>query len=59
MLRFLADSMIVPEPPVTVLEATAYLGVMEVETQKDKVSIGYNVAKQIVVRPVSTNAGLD
>ena len=59
LLKFLADSMIVPEHLVTVLEATAYLGVMEVETQKDKVSIGYNVAQQIVVRPVPTNPGLD
>ena len=55
LLRFLADSMIVPEQPVTVSEAAAYLGVMEVETQKDKVSIGYNVAQQIVVRPVLEN----
>ena len=47
--------MIVPEQPVTVSEAAAYLGVMEVETQKDKVSIGYNVAQQIVVRPVLEN----
>ena len=59
LLRFLADSMIVPEQPVTVSEAAAYLGVMEVETQKDKVSIGYNVAHQIVVRPAPANVGLD
>ncbi len=51
LLKFLADSMIIPECQVTVAEAAPYLGVMEVETQQDKVSIGYNVARQIVVRP--------
>ena len=59
LLKSLADSMNVPEHTVTVLEAAAYLGVMEVETQKDKVSIGYNVAQQIVVRPVPPNVSLD
>ena len=51
LLKFLAESMIVPEHPITVAEATPYLGVMEVSTERDKVSIGYNVASQIVVRP--------
>ena len=51
LLKFLAESMIVPEQPITVAEATPYLGVMEVTTKRDKVSIGYNVASQIVVRP--------
>ncbi len=51
LLKFLAESMIVPEQPITVAEATPYLGVMEVTTKHNKVSIGYNVASQIVVRP--------
>jgi len=51
LLKFLADSMIVPEQPISVAEATPYLGVMEVTTMHGKVSIGYNVASQIVVRP--------
>ena len=51
LLRFLAKSMIIPEHSVTVAEAAPYLGVMEVATQQDRVSIGYNVARQIVVRP--------
>ncbi|MDA0264265.1 MAG: metal-dependent transcriptional regulator [Chloroflexi bacterium] len=55
LLRFLSDSMIIPEHPVTVAEATPYLGVVEVATQHDKVSIGYNVARQIVVRPNDTD----
>ena len=50
LLRFLSDSMIVPECQVTVVEAAPYLGVLEVATQKEKVSIGYNVAQQILVR---------
>ena len=56
LLRFLSDSMIVPEKTVRVAEATPYLGVMEVETQRDRVSIGYNVARQIVVRPNISDA---
>ncbi|MBC8279571.1 MAG: metal-dependent transcriptional regulator [Chloroflexi bacterium] len=55
LLKFLADSNIVPEQPITVAEATPYLGVMEVATKHDRVSIGYNVACQIVVRPGSTS----
>ena len=51
LLRFLSDSNIVPEQPITVAEATPYLGVMEVATKDCQVSIGYNVACQIVVRP--------
>ncbi|MCH8800593.1 MAG: metal-dependent transcriptional regulator [Chloroflexi bacterium] len=51
LLKFLVDSMIVPEQSITVAEAAPYLGVMEVITQRDRVSIGYNVASQIVVRP--------
>ena len=52
LLRFLSDSMIVPEQEIMVLEAAPYLGVMRVATQRDKVSIGYNVARQILVRPL-------
>jgi len=51
LLRFLVDSMIIPEQSITVDEAAPYLGVMEVTTPCDRVSIGYNVARQIVVRP--------
>ena len=57
LLRFLADSMIVPEQSITVADAAPYLGVMEVATQGEKVSIGYNVARQIVVRPLTGSDG--
>ena len=40
-----------PYHRVTLLEAMPYLGVMQVETEVDRVSIGYDVARQIVVRP--------
>ena len=36
---------------ITLLEGMPYLGVMQVETEVDRISIGYNVARQIVVRP--------
>jgi DtxR family Mn-dependent transcriptional regulator len=51
LLRFLVDSRLVPDQEVRVLEAAPYLGVLTVATSKDRVSIGYNVAAQIVVRP--------
>ena len=51
MLRFLTGARLVPYPRVTMLEAIPYLGVMQVETEVDRVSIGYDVARQIVVRP--------
>ena len=56
LLRFLVDSMLIPDQSITVAEAAPYLGVMEVDTQRDRVSIGYNVARQIVVRPHAGDA---
>ena len=50
LLRFLAESLIIPEHEVKVIESAPYLGVLKVATQRDDVSIGYNVARQIVVR---------
>ena len=50
LLRFLAASLIIPEHEVKVIESAPYLGVLKVATQRDDVSIGYNVARQIVVR---------
>ena len=53
LLHFLVDSMIVPDHEIKVVGATPYLGVLEVSTQRDTVSIGYNVAHQILVRSLS------
>lgn len=54
LLRFLADSLIVPNHRVTVLEAAPYRGVLTVATQRDQVSIGYDVARQILVVPAES-----
>ena len=51
LLQFLDEAQIVPESRVSVAEATPYLGVMTVSTPKDQVSMGFNVASQILVRP--------
>ncbi len=51
LLRFLAESLIVPEHQITVLEAAPYRGVLTVKTQQGEVSLGYNVAQQILVVP--------
>ncbi len=51
LLRFLADSEIIPDRTVSVVEATPYLGVMTVATPSHRVSIGFTVARQILVRP--------
>ena len=52
LLQFLAGARLVPGHRMTLLEAMPYLGVMQVETEVDSISIGYNVAQQIMVRPV-------
>ncbi len=51
LLRFLADSSVIPEQTVTVVESTPFLGVMEVATEQGQVSMGFTVACQIMVRP--------
>ena len=53
LLRFLAGAELTPESAVSVTEATPYLGVMMVSTPSDQVSIGFNVAQQILVRPAA------
>ncbi len=50
LLKFLSDSEIVPERMVTVAGVTPFLGVMEVATGQGQVSMGFTVARQIVVR---------
>jgi DtxR family Mn-dependent transcriptional regulator len=54
LLKFLAEAGLTPAHQVTVLEATPYLGVLSVATEKDRVSIGYNVAEQIMVLPAAS-----
>jgi DtxR family Mn-dependent transcriptional regulator len=51
LLGFLAEWQIVPSRDITVLEATPYLGVLMVSTEKAQTSIGYTVAQQIMVVP--------
>ena len=52
LLHFLDGAQIVPERRVSVAESTPYLGVLTVATPQDQVSMGFNVARQILVRPV-------
>jgi DtxR family Mn-dependent transcriptional regulator len=51
LLRFLVESSVVPDREIKVLEATPYVGVLRVETATDRVSMGYDVARKILVRP--------
>ena len=51
LLQFLCGARITPDRSIQVVEAAPYRGVMTVETESAQVSIGYNVASQIVVRP--------
>lgn len=51
LLKFLADSLIVPEHQIVILEIAQFLGVVMVATGASQVSIGYSVAQQILVRP--------
>ena len=57
LLKFLGGADLVPEHQITLLEALPYLGVMQVATEVDRISIGYNVARQIVVRPLPVDDG--
>ncbi len=49
LLHFLVDSMIVPDHEIKIVGAAPYLGVLQVSTQKDTLSISYNVAHEILV----------
>ena len=51
LLRFLDNARITPSCQLTVLEAAPYRGVLTVATKTETVSIGYNVAQQIMVLP--------
>ena len=55
LLRFLVESLIIPDEEITVLDAAPYLGVLAVANSNDQVSIGYDVAGKILVRPPVTN----
>jgi Mn-dependent DtxR family transcriptional regulator len=55
LLKFLVESLIIPNHEVKILEAAAYLGVMTLATQMGTVSIGYSVAKEILVCPSEVN----
>ena len=59
MLRFLVDSQVVPDSNIEVAEAAPYLGVLTVETGTGKVSVGYNVAQQILVRLKESGAPME
>jgi DtxR family Mn-dependent transcriptional regulator len=50
LLRFLVDSLIIPEQEIRVVEATPYLGVMTIATARDRISLGYQAAAKILVR---------
>lgn len=50
LLRFLVDSHVVPDSKIEVSEAAPYLGVLTVATHIGQASVGYNVARQILVR---------
>jgi DtxR family Mn-dependent transcriptional regulator len=51
LLGFLSESQIIPNHRITIVEATPYLGVLMVATDKTQTSIGYAVAQQIMVVP--------
>jgi len=56
LIKFLDDAQIIPEREIRVVEATPYLGVLIVATAANQVSMGYNVAQQIMVRPLESGA---
>jgi DtxR family Mn-dependent transcriptional regulator len=59
LLRFLVDSQVVPDSNIEVADAAPYLGVLTVETGTGRVSVGYNVAQQILVRLKESDAPME
>ena len=57
LLQFLVESQIIPDREVTVAQAAPHLGVFKIATATEEVSVGYNVAKKILVRPSIQKAG--
>lgn len=51
LIKFLSDSLIMPDNEISVDEAAPHVGVMMVASGGNRVPIGYNVARQILVRP--------
>lgn len=51
LLRLLVESLIIPDQEIIILEASPYLGGLIIATSADQVSIGYYVARKILVRP--------
>ena len=58
LLQFLVESEIIPDREVTVTQAAPHLGVFKIATATEEVSIGYNVAKKILVRTFGEEADL-
>lgn len=59
LLQFLVESQIIPDREVTVAQAAPHLGVFKIATATEEVSVGYNVAKKILVRsPVAHAAAV-
>ena len=52
LLRFLVESQIIPDQEITVLKTASYLGVLTIVTATNQISIGYDVARKILVRPL-------
>ncbi len=53
LLKFLVENIIIPEHSVTVKEAAPYRGVISMTTEAREVSLGYEAAARIWVRPMA------
>ena len=50
LLRYLVDNRVIPDEEITVLEAAPFLGVMKIASPTVQVSLGFDVARKILVR---------
>ena len=57
LLRFLVESSIIPDQKITVVEAAPHLGVFTIATATEQISMGYDVAGKILVRPLGETGG--
>ena len=56
LLRFLADSYIIPDREIKVLDVAPYRGVISLDAAGQEVVLGYEVAKRVWVRPGQATA---
>ena len=51
LLRFLLESLIIPDQEITVVEVAPHLGIFTIATAAGQIAMGFDVAGKILMRP--------